>query len=134
MIEPQVDEVAATTGVDIKTVTADAGYGYAYAKVYGALERRGIDALIPTNADPDSRATASVLVGCQERHREAPARQDPAIRRPSCPRTFFLRSQASSVDVDNERDINEAAPGAWAAGSRNAATPMRELSFSHLSD
>ena len=42
MIAPQVDEVKATTGVDIKTVTADAGY--AYAKVYGALERRGIDA------------------------------------------------------------------------------------------
>ncbi len=44
MIEPQVDEIEATTGIDIKTVTADAGY--AYAKVYGALERRGIDALI----------------------------------------------------------------------------------------
>jgi hypothetical protein len=39
-----------TTGIDIKTVTADAGY--AYAKVYGALERRGIDALIPTKAEP----------------------------------------------------------------------------------
>ena len=38
MIEPQVDEIEATTGIDIKTVTADAGY--AYAKVYGALERR----------------------------------------------------------------------------------------------
>jgi uncharacterized protein YggE len=50
MIEPQVDEVQATTGNDIKTVTADAGY--AYAKVYGALERRGIDALIPTKAEP----------------------------------------------------------------------------------
>jgi transposase len=43
MIEPQVDEVEATTGIEIKTVTADAGY--AYAKVYGALEIRGIDAL-----------------------------------------------------------------------------------------
>ncbi|MCK1526229.1 transposase [Bradyrhizobium sp. 182] len=50
MIEPQVDEVEAVTGVDIKTVTADAGY--AYAKVYGALERRGIDALIPAKAEP----------------------------------------------------------------------------------
>jgi transposase len=50
MIEPQVDEIEATTGMDIKTVTADAGY--AYAKVYGALERRGIDALIPTKAEP----------------------------------------------------------------------------------
>lgn len=50
MIEPQVDEVEAITGIDIKTVTADAGY--AYAKVYGALERRGIDALIPAKAEP----------------------------------------------------------------------------------
>jgi transposase len=50
MIEPQVDEVKATTGIDIKTVTADAGY--AYAKVYGALERRAIDALIPAKAEP----------------------------------------------------------------------------------
>jgi hypothetical protein len=39
-----------STGADIKTVTADAGY--AYAKVYGALERRGIDALIPAKAEP----------------------------------------------------------------------------------
>lgn len=46
----QVDATMATTGVAITTVTADAGY--AYAKVYGALERRGIDALIPTKAEP----------------------------------------------------------------------------------
>lgn len=50
MIEPQVDEVEAITGIDIKVVTADAGY--AYAKAYGALERRGIDALIPAKAEP----------------------------------------------------------------------------------
>jgi IS5 family transposase len=50
VIAPQVDEVKATTGVDIKTVTADAGY--AYAKVYSALERRGIDALIPAKTEP----------------------------------------------------------------------------------
>jgi transposase len=50
MIEVQVDEVEAITGIDIKTVTADAGY--AYAKVYGALERRDIDALIPAKAEP----------------------------------------------------------------------------------
>jgi IS5 family transposase len=45
MIETQVDEVVLTTGAEIEVVTADAGY--AYAKVYGGLERRGIDALIP---------------------------------------------------------------------------------------
>src|SRR4051812_31939262 len=44
------DATMATTGVAMTTVTADAGS--AYAKVYGALERRGIDALIPTKAEP----------------------------------------------------------------------------------
>ena len=50
MIEPQVDEIKATTGIAIRTVTADAGYSY--GKVYGALEQRGIDALIPAKAEP----------------------------------------------------------------------------------
>lgn len=50
MIEAQVDEVISATGVEIAVVTADAGY--AYAKVYGGLERRGIDPLIPAKAEP----------------------------------------------------------------------------------
>jgi hypothetical protein len=50
IIEGQVDATMATTGVAIATVTADAGY--AYAKVYRALERRRIDTLIPTKAEP----------------------------------------------------------------------------------
>ena len=50
MIEPQVDEVTAVTGIAIKAVTADAGYSY--GKVYGALEQRGINALIPAKAEP----------------------------------------------------------------------------------
>lgn len=49
-IEGQADAVRATTGAGIKTITADAGY--AYAKVYGGLERRGIDPLIPAKAEP----------------------------------------------------------------------------------
>jgi transposase len=46
----RIDAAAATTGQTITTVTADAGY--AYGKVYGGLERRGIDALIPAKAEP----------------------------------------------------------------------------------
>jgi transposase len=46
----RVDATMETVGAPIKTVTADAGY--AYARVYGSLERRGIDALIPTKAEP----------------------------------------------------------------------------------
>ena len=50
VVVERIDATMATTGLPITTVTADAGY--AYAKVYGALERRGIDALIPTKAEP----------------------------------------------------------------------------------
>ncbi len=50
MIESQVDEVRSATGQEIGTVTADAGY--AFAKVYGGLERRGIDPLIPAKREP----------------------------------------------------------------------------------
>ena len=49
-IEAQVDAVAATTGTPVRTVTAD--QGYAYGKVYGALERRGIDPVIPAKREP----------------------------------------------------------------------------------
>jgi len=50
LIEERVDATMVTTGTEIATVTADAGY--AYAKVYGAMERRGIDAVIPAKAEP----------------------------------------------------------------------------------
>lgn len=49
-IERQADAVAATTGIAIKTITAD--QGYAYGKVYGALERRKIDPVIPAKKEP----------------------------------------------------------------------------------
>ena len=49
-IERQADAVSATTGVAIKTITAD--QGYAYGKVYAALERRGIDPVIPAKKEP----------------------------------------------------------------------------------
>jgi transposase len=50
IILERLDATAATTGQAITTATADAGY--AYAKVYGGLERRGIDPLIPAKAEP----------------------------------------------------------------------------------
>ncbi len=49
-IEAQVDEVREIAGREIATVTADAGY--AYAQVYGGLERRSIDPLIPARKEP----------------------------------------------------------------------------------
>ena len=66
MIAPQVDEVKATTGINIKTITADAGY--AYAKVYGALERRGIDALIPAKAEPIRSRVPMRRFRCDAKH------------------------------------------------------------------
>jgi transposase len=50
VILERLDTTAVTTGQAIVTATADAGY--AYAKVYGGLERRGIDAVIPAKAEP----------------------------------------------------------------------------------
>ena len=50
MLEAQVDAVRETTGRAIGTVTADAGY--AYARVFGGLERSRIDPVIPTRRDP----------------------------------------------------------------------------------
>lgn len=46
----RLDAAEKTTGVKIETVTADAGY--AYAKIYGGLERQEIAAIIPAKAEP----------------------------------------------------------------------------------
>lgn len=46
----RIDAGAETTGVSIQTVTADAGYSY--AKVYGGLEQREIQAVIQAKAEP----------------------------------------------------------------------------------
>lgn len=50
VILDRIDATMITTGASIKTATADAGY--AYAKVFGGLERRGIEAVIPPKAEP----------------------------------------------------------------------------------
>jgi hypothetical protein len=47
---PRLEATTATSGIAIRTVTADAGD--AYAKLFGGLERRGIEGLIPTKAEP----------------------------------------------------------------------------------
>ena len=46
----RLDAAAASLGAPIHVATADAGY--AYAKVFGGLEAREIDAIIPTKAEP----------------------------------------------------------------------------------
>ena len=77
MIEAQVDEVRAAAGQEIGTVTADAGY--AFAKVYGGLERRGIDPLIPAKREPaKSRAASPVPLRREARHHEVPSGQGAA--------------------------------------------------------
>jgi transposase len=47
---PGVDAVVATTGTPVKVVTAD--QGHAYGKVYGGLEERGINPVIPAKREP----------------------------------------------------------------------------------
>jgi len=53
-LDPQIEAISKTTGVKVTTVTAD--MGYAYAKVFGAMERRNIDAVIPTKKEPSRSA------------------------------------------------------------------------------
>jgi hypothetical protein len=50
LIEQHVVKIEQLTGYPATTVTADAGY--AYGKVYAALESRGIDPIIPAKAEP----------------------------------------------------------------------------------
>ena len=52
-IAPQTDRVTRRLGKAPGTVTADAGY--AYGKVYQALEERDVDPLIPVKAEPKPR-------------------------------------------------------------------------------
>jgi transposase len=48
-VEARLDAIAITTGVAIATATMDAGY--AYAKVFRALEDRNIDAIVPAKRE-----------------------------------------------------------------------------------
>lgn len=57
VIVERIDAAAVTTEAHIKKVTADAGY--AYGKVYGDLERRGIDPVI--EVDPDRETAGAVF-------------------------------------------------------------------------
>ena len=50
VLESQVEAVRELSGRDPALVTADSGY--AYSKVYAALERRGVAALIPAKKEP----------------------------------------------------------------------------------
>src|SRR5215207_2295024 len=77
LIEERIDAIMVTTQIKIATVTADAGY--AYAKVYGAMERRGGD---PSESRPDAkrRPAAAVQVQSADRHGEVSAGQNPDPR------------------------------------------------------
>jgi transposase len=50
VIVDRIDTTCELTGIAIQSVTADAGY--AYGKVYAALEKRGITAIIPAKKEP----------------------------------------------------------------------------------
>ena len=67
MMEPQLDAVCELTGRAPALVTADSGY--AYSKVYGALERRGVDALIPAKREPSQSRVPLQLFRYDERRK-----------------------------------------------------------------
>ena len=66
MMEPQLDAVRELTGRAPAVVTADSGY--AYSKVYAALERRGVDALIPAKKEPSQSRVPLQLFRYDERN------------------------------------------------------------------
>jgi hypothetical protein len=95
--------------VPITAVTADAGY--AYAKVYGALERRRIDALIPTKAEP-------IRCAVPLRRFRYDARHDIV----KCPRGKVLRpgrpiAYSSTLARETVRDVRWQASACRRAGS-----------------
>jgi transposase len=54
-VEARLDAIPITTGAAIRTATMDAGY--AYAKVFRALEDRSIEAIVPAKAEQRPKAT-----------------------------------------------------------------------------
>jgi transposase len=54
-VEGQLDAIPVTTGTAIRTATMDAGY--AYAKVFRALEDRDIEAIVPAKAEQRPKGT-----------------------------------------------------------------------------
>ena len=83
MIEAQLEAVRGLGGREIATVTADAGY--AYAGVYDALERRGIDPVIPAHRDPPRSRVPLRLFRYDARHNIV-----------KCPRGRILRLRQSN--------------------------------------
>ena len=66
VLESQVNAVCEVSGRAPVMVTADSGY--AYSKVYGALERRGVAALIPAKKEPTQSRVPLRLFRYDARH------------------------------------------------------------------
>jgi transposase len=81
----RLDAVAALTGTEIGTVTADAGY--AYAKVFAGLEARTITAVIPTKAEPIRSDVPLRRFRYDEKHDLV-----------KCPRGKILRPNKARID------------------------------------
>jgi len=98
VVVERVDATLATTGLPITTLTADAGY--ACAKVYGALEQRGIAPLIPTKGAPIRRAVPLRRFRYEARNDVVTCPRG-RILRPARPikhgRFFYSRAKASSI-------------------------------------
>ena len=118
IIETQIDATMATTGVAITTVTADAGY--AYAKVYGALERRRIDPLIPTKAEPIKSPVPLRRLRYDARHDIVKCPRGKRLRpgRPIGHGRFFLRACPGLYAVFAGEPLSLEGPGQQGGGDR----------------
>ena len=86
VIDSQMEAVCEVSGRAVEMVTADAGYSR--AKVYGALERRGVAALIPTKKTPPQSRVPLRLFRYDARHNVV-----------KCPRGKILRPRRSNGRV-----------------------------------
>ena len=84
VLESQMEAVCDVSGRAVEMVTADTGYSW--AKVYGALERRGVAALIPTKRTPSQSRVPLRLFRYDARHNVVKCPRGKILRPPSLER------------------------------------------------
>ena len=122
MIESQVDEVRAVTGQEVGTAAADGGY--AFTKVYGGLERRGIDPLIPAKREPAKSRVPRRRFRCDAKHDIMKCPRGKVLR-PGKPRKHGRFFHAKAKDCPRCPLRATACPSRAGAGRRSSATTIR---------
>ena len=125
-IEAQVDAVQEIADRAIATVTADAGY--AYGKVYGGFERRGIDPLIPAKREPIKSRVPLRRFRYDARHDIVRCPRGKVLR-PGRALKYgrFFQSRARSVRRRKVCAAKLIADGLWVDLRRGKYDPIRQL-------